>query len=111
MLNGIKSYISTKIRFKKGKILACNLFSWIILLDRLDQWYLYDVFSGLIAHIWIYVCWIPFLNVFLDENKDEDCHLKRRERLIELKRHEDDPDYTPDGENENYQVFNNSNGR
>jgi len=57
------------------------------------------------------ICWIPFLNVFLDENKDEDCHLKRRERLIELKRHEDDPDYTPDGENENYQVFNNSNGR
>ena len=46
---------------------------------------------------------------FLDENKD--CQLKGRERLIERKIHEDDPDYTPDGENENYQVFNNSNGR
>ena len=45
---------------------------------------------------------------FLDKNKDEDSLLKRRKRLME---HEVDPDYSPNDEDENYQLFNNSNGR
>lgn len=48
---------------------------------------------------------------FVDKNKDEDSQLKRKERLIEHRRDEDDPDYTPNDEDENYQLFNNSNGR